>query len=190
MFSVFSRSMNRAFYMTVLGLLLSMPGTAAEIFGPSQITASTSIPDSGLGFPIAQICDGVIDPPVWFNGFAAVPGLTGTIRLDFTTPQHLYDFVLWNDINVLSEGIRDFRLEFFDAADNLLDSTPVFVGPLGLMAPEIYTFDVVLNVKRVDLIVLSLNPSQRLEIREVGFNEPGTVASEAASWSELKALFG
>jgi len=69
--------------------LLSQPVLAADIFGPAMITASTTMPNSGAGFTIDQISDGIIDPPVWFNGFAAQPGIVGTIRLDLTTEADL-----------------------------------------------------------------------------------------------------
>lgn len=151
-------------------ILVSTPTMAAQIFGPAQINATTPMLDSGEGFTVDQICDGIIDPPVWFNGFAATPGLVGTIRLDLATAADLYDFVLWNDINVLAEGIADFRLDFFDSANLPLGSTEIFTGPLGFQAPVVYDFEPVTNVKRVDLVVLTLNVNQRLEIREVGFN--------------------
>ncbi|MCP4290309.1 MAG: hypothetical protein GY780_00565 [bacterium] len=185
----FSTKIQTLIILTSALLFLIQPASAAEIFGPAQITASTTIPNSGAGFTIDQICDGIIDPAVWFNGFAAVPGMVGTIRLDLTTASDLDDFVLWNDINVLAEGIRDFRLDFFDADNVSLGSTEVLTGPLGSMAPGIYEFDQVLNVKRVDLVVLTLNPSQRLEIREIGFNDSPPVAVQQTSWSQLKVLY-
>ena len=170
-------------------VLISNSASAVQVFGPTQISASTSIPSSGAGFTIDQICDGIIDPAVWFNGFAAAPGMVGTIRLDLATASDLHDFVLWNDINVLAEGIADFRLDFFDSADISLGSTEVFTGPLGSQAPVVYAFEQVNNVKRVDLVVLSLNINNRLEIREVGFNNEEIVASEGTSWSQLKSLY-
>ncbi len=170
-------------------VLFLQPVSATQIFGPDQISASTTLPSSGAGFTIDQICDGIIDPAVWFNGFAAVPGTVGTIRLDLTDAADLHDFILWNDINVLAEGIADFRLEFYDAANIHLGSSAVFSGPVGSMAPVTYDFDQVLNVKRVDLVVLTLNVNQRLEIREIGFNESIVVSNQNTSWSELKALY-
>jgi hypothetical protein len=167
--------------------LLSVPAHAT-IMGPGQITASTTIPSQG-GFTINQICDGLLTAPGWYNGFAVNPGIVGTIRLDLTTAQALGDFVLWNDVNVSAEGISQFRLDFFDAANLPLGSTPVFVGPIGQTAPAIYPFPVVVGVKRVDLVVLTLNPSPRLEIREVAFNWSDVVATEGSSWSRVKALF-
>lgn len=173
---------------TALAILTATPGAAAMIMGPGQITASTTIPSWG-GFTIDQICDGLLTAPGWYNGFAVNPGIVGTIRLDFAAPQVLGDFVLWNDVNVASEGIADFRLDFFDAANLSLGSTPVLTGPIGQTAPAIYAFPAVAGVKRVDLVVLTLNPSPRLEIREVAFNWADVVATEASSFSQVKALF-
>jgi hypothetical protein len=160
----------------------------ATIMGPGQITASTTVPSQG-GFTIDQICDGLLTAPGWYNGFAVNPGIIGTIRLDLTTPQALGDFVLWNDVNVSAEGISQFRLDFFDAANLPLGSTPVLTGPIGQTAPSIYPFPVVENVKRVDLVVLTLNPSPRLEIREVAFNWSDVVSVENTTLSGVKALF-
>ena len=171
-----------------LGLSLLAAPAGATIMGPGQITASTTIPSQG-GFTIDQICDGLLTAPGWFNGFAVNPGIIGTIHLDFATPQALGDFVLWNDVNVASEGISQFRLDFFDAANAPLGSSPVFVGPINSIAPAIYPFVVVENVKRVDLVVLTLNPSPRLEVREVAFNWSDVVASEPSTFGGVKALF-
>ena len=172
----------------LLGLALAAAPAGAMITGPGQITASTTIPSWG-GFTIDQICDGILVVPGWYNGFAVDPGLIGTIHLEFPTPQALGDFVLWNDVNVASEGISQFRLDFFDAANAPLGSSPVFVGPIGQVAPAVYTFATVENVKRVDLVVLTLNPSPRLEIREVAFNWSDVVATQASTYGSVKALF-
>jgi hypothetical protein len=168
---------------------LAAPATAQTIMGPAEISASTDLPDSGYGFTIDQICDGIVDPPVWYNGFAAAPGLVGTIRLDLTTPVALGDFVLWNDINVAQEGISSFSLLFFDAADALVGSAPNLVGPVGSQAPAIYPFGPFENVSRVDLVVHTLNPVPYLEIREVAFNWNEVVSADAQTWSAMKALF-
>ena len=172
----------------LLGLALAAAPAGAMITGPGQITASTTIPSWG-GFTIDQICDGILVVPGWYNGFAVDPGLIGTIHLEFPTPQALGDFVLWNDVNVASEGISQFRLDFFDAAGAPLGSSPVFVGPIGQVAPAVYPFATVENVKRVDLVVLTLNPSPRLEIREVAFNWSDVVATQASTYGSVKALF-
>lgn len=173
---------------TLLALALPAVEAAAMISGPSQITASTTVPSQG-GFTIDQICDGILTVPGWYNGFAVNPGIVGTIHLEFPTPQALGDFVLWNDVNVGAEGISQFRLDFFDAANLPLGSTPILVGPIGQTAPSIYPFTLVEGVKRVDLVVLTLNPSPRLEIREVAFNWSEVVATDSASYGAVKALF-
>lgn len=179
---------DRRFPLLLLVLALMAAPCGAMIMGPGQITASTTIPSWG-GFTIDQICDGLLTAPGWFNGFAVNPGIIGTIHLDFATPQAIGDFVLWNDVNVAAEGISQFRLDFFDAANAPLGSTPVFVGPIGQTAPAIYPFPVVENVKRVDLVVLTLNPSPRLEVREVAFNWSDVVPAEGATFGGVKALF-
>jgi hypothetical protein len=128
--------LRRLLLVSAVGLAMSsQPGTAATIFGPGQISASTALPNSGYGFTIDQVCDGVIDPPVWFNGFAAVPGLVGTIRLDLATAQDLGDFC--HGTSTYRRGIQNFRLDFFDAADVPLGSTPVLVGSLGPALPVV-----------------------------------------------------
>ncbi|MBK7772192.1 MAG: hypothetical protein IPI48_17150 [bacterium] len=178
----------RSLLLSAAALTILAVPAQATIMGPGQITATTAVPSQG-GFTIDQICDGLLTAPGWYNGFAVNPGIIGTIHLELATAQALGDFVLWNDVNVSAEGIANFRLDFFDAANLPLGSTPVLVGPIGQTAPAIYPFPVVENVKRVDLVVLSLNPSPRLEIREVAFNWSDVVATEGSSWSRVKALF-
>jgi hypothetical protein len=71
-------------------------------------------------FTIDQIADGItidgLSPtfPGPFNGFAS-PAATGTITLDLVSEFNLSSFILWNDINVFQEGIKDFRLDFLIA---------------------------------------------------------------------------
>ncbi len=182
------RALHLSLTCALLAISLAAAPARAMIMGPGQITASTTIPSWG-GFTIDQICDGLLTAPGWYNGFAVNPGIVGTIHLEFPTPQALGDFVLWNDVNVASEGISQFRLDFFDTANLPLGSTPVFVGPIGQTAPAIYPFPTVENVKRVDLVVLTLNPSPRLEIREVAFNWSEVVATDSATYGAVKALF-
>ena len=169
------------------------PSLAALLMGPAHITPSTTLPNSGQGFTINQIADGITaDSP--FNGFAAAYGLTGIIRLDLTSVQHLASFTLWNDINVFQEGVRDFRLDFYDASNNFLGSSPQYVGPIGSVPGVTYTFpSVVGNVKRVDFVVLTLNNSAccgtRLEVREVAFNSGSITPTNSSTWGRIKALY-
>lgn len=102
--------------------------------------------------------------------------------------------VLWNDINVLGEGVENFRLDFFNAANVLIGSSPPYVGPYGQLAPQTYTFPSVVNgVKRVDLVVQTLHPSPccglGLEIREVGINSAPLTSAPSSTWGRIKALY-
>jgi len=172
---------------------LAQPVSAALIMGPTQISATTSIPNNGSGFTIARIYDGITaDGP--FNGYAPAAGAIGTIGLTLTTPQDLANFMLWNDINVFQEGIKNFRLDFYDPSNVLITSSPVYSGPMSSLPPMTYVFPAVVgNVKRVDLVVLSLNPSSccglRLEIREVAFNSGVLTPTIQGSWGRVKSLY-
>ena len=154
--------------------LLATAGTArADVIGGGDIVPTTTITSYTTLFPLEAIADGITSDAPPYNGFAATPGETGTIHLDLVGTFDLDTFRLWNDINVLLEGIKNFRLDFFDAADGLIGSSPAFVGSLGAVDFVDYSFPTVFGVSRVDLVVLSLhdfNPNgPRLEIREVAF---------------------
>ncbi len=189
--------MRNHFVRTLLTLVATCAFAAtasAALIGGSMISPSTSMPSSGAGFTIDQIADGITADNSPFNGFAAIPGMVGTIHLDLVTTADLASFVLWNDINVLGEGISDFRLDFFDASNVLISSSPAYVGPYGQVAPQTYTFPgPVLGVKRVDLVVQTLNPSPccglRLEIREVAFNSAPTTSTPTSTWGGIKSLY-
>ncbi len=178
--------------LAVLILGFSTPVAAAPIGGPVQITPSTTMTYGG--FTIAQIADGITSDVSPFNGFAATPGLVGTIRLDLNAAYDLSSFVLWNDINVFQEGVKTFRLDFFDAANVPLGSTPVLTAAIGTVAAQTFTFgSPVAAVKRVDFVVLTLNPSSccglRLEVREVAFNGDVATPAEPATWGRIKGTY-
>ena len=68
---------------------------------------------------ITEITDGITDeslanPGSPYNGFAGTTGAVGTIHLDLVGTYNLTSFLLWNDINVVHEGVETFRLDFFD----------------------------------------------------------------------------
>jgi len=154
--------------------LLAAAGTArADVIGGADIVPTTTITSYTTLYPIEAIADGITSDASPYNGFAATPGEVGTIHLDLVGEFDLDAFRLWNDINVYLEGIKDFRLDFFDAGDVLIESSPPFVGPVGAVDPVDYSFPTVFSVSRVDLVVLSLHAFQpngpRLEIREVAF---------------------
>jgi len=139
-------------------------------------TTLTADPD----FPLEEINDGVTNDISPYNGFVATES-SGTIRFDLARVYTLESFLLWNDINLTGEGIKDFRLEFFDASDALI--TPGFstnyTAPLQQLAAAEYVFgSVVLGVSRVDLVVLNSYQGpiiKRIEIREVAFT--GTMST-------------
>jgi len=159
----------------------------AGTIGGSDIVPSTTL-ESVSPWTINQIADGLAvdgdtDP---LNGFVS-DASSGTITLDLVGDFDLNGFILSNDVNVLSEGIKDFRLDFYDSANALITSSAILVGPLGQSAPQIYTFAVVHGVSKVNLVVLNCHPTtlNRIEIREVAFlgtrigNDSGTIQAAA-----------
>jgi hypothetical protein len=144
------------------------------VIGGSDIVPTTPL-SSELPqlFPIQAIADGISSDAAPYNGFAAMPESVGTIHLDLLGDFDITSFTLWNDINVFQEGIETFQLHFFDASDLLLASTAALEAPFAQLDPEVYQLTEVEEVSRVDIEVLSLNPSpvygRRLEIREVQF---------------------
>lgn len=156
--------------------LLAASAQAALIQGPAYIQASTNLPVySGWPHSINEIADGISAD---FNGWAGANGLVGTIQLDLLGTFDLTSFSLWNDINILREGVGDFQLHYYDAADQLIGDSAVFTAPIGQLAAGVYNLGLVQNVSRVDLEVKSLLTGGvccRIEIREVAFNgEPAS----------------
>ncbi len=153
------------------------PSHAMPIQGPSFITPSTTIPPCnpaiclGFGTDINQIADG---DTTNFNGFAGLDGAVGIIELDLLGNFDLQSFTLWNDLNVFHEGVGTFMLHFYDASDNLIQSTATLTAPDGQFAGQTYSFaSTVQDVSRVDLETLTLLTGGvccRIEIREVAFD--------------------
>lgn len=182
-----------------IAIFAASPSHAALIQGSSFITPSTSILPcdisicSGFGTNINQIADGDSSN---FNGYAGADGMVGIISLDLLGNFDLQSFTLWNDINVNREGVETFRLHFFDASGNLIQSTSTLIAPVGQFAPQTYTFaSTVQDVSKVDLEMLTLltgGVGSRIEIREVAFNgEPSSpVPLPAALWLFSSALAG
>lgn len=153
----------------------------------SAITPSTTIPSCEVGtcgkpvWPVAEIADGIIADGSPFNGFAGLTGSLGTIRLDLDGEYDIDTFHLWNDINIVNEGVRSFRLDFFNADGDALGSTGALAA-VSKFAPNTYAFTAFERASRVDMVILSV--SGRVEIREIGFDgaasapvpEPGTTA--------------
>lgn len=155
---------------------------------PSTDLQELQIPLNQVGstlFPIEEIADNVTSDAFPFNGFAS-PSSSGTITLDLDGDFDLDSFLLWNDINVQSEGIRDFRLDFFDNANSMIDVgfSTTFTAPLGQVEAEEYSFEsTVGDVSRVDLVVLNSQPFtfNRIEIREVAFTGSAKSVPEAGT---------
>lgn len=146
---------------------------SAPISGPAQISASTSVPVceaicAGIGADINEIAD---DDTSNLNGFAGQTGVTGIITLDLLGVFDLDSFTLFNDVNVLAEGVATFQLRFFNAADALISTTGTLTAPVGQFEGETYVFPgTVLGVSKVEFDVLTLLNGSRIEVREVLFN--------------------
>jgi len=165
----------------------------------SAITPSTAIPSCEVGtcgklvWPVAEIADGIIADGSPFNGFAGLTGTLGTIRLDLDAEYDVDTFNLWNDINIVNEGVRSFRLDFFGTNGDALGSTST-LSAISKFAPNTYSFFNIQRVSRVDMVILSV--SGRVEIREVGFDgtasapvpEPGTAALMVLGLASLAAI--
>ncbi len=168
--------------------LALFPGEAfaASLISGNQITASTNLQSFG-GLTIDKIADGITADASPLNGFASAAS-SGTITLDLDDEYDLNSFILWNDINVFEEGIKDFRLDFFDDSNGLITSSPTFVGPMGQVAGEEYVFNNIIHgVSKVDLVVLNSHQSSlgsayhRIEVREVAFTGSPTGSSTAST---------
>jgi PEP-CTERM motif len=182
--------------LALAALMLAGSGAAhAGSIGTSAITPSTTLPFfacCGLQFTLDQINDGISNDAPVYNGFAARGITTGRITLTLDRAYDLDSFVLWNDINVLNEGVRSFKLEFVDAGGISLGSTGTLAA-VSMFAPQTYSFaSTVAGVKTVHMDVLSSN--LQIEIRELAFNgvsavpEPATVAMMLAGVAGLLAV--
>jgi len=171
------------------------PAAAQTLQGPAFITASTTIPAcgavcGGFGTNILEIADGDTSN---FNGWAGDENLVGIVNLDLLGTFTLTSFSLWNDINVIQEGVGDFRLNFFDAADAFISTSATFTAPVGQFAAGVYSFASVANVSRVELEVLTLltgGSCCRIEIREVAFEGQVAAVPEPETYALMLAGLG
>jgi len=121
---------------------------------------------SGYSFSISQITDGIIDDTSPYNGFSSSE-TQGTISLEFIDVYDLNSFLLWNDVNVSDEGVRQFRLDFFDESNTLIHQSQTYSAISQFNANK-FVFDVIVKgVKKVNLVIL--NSSDQIEIRELAF---------------------
>ena len=171
------------------------PAAALTIQGAAYIAPSTTVPPcgaicGGFGTNILEIADGDTSN---FNGFAGDEGLVGIIDLDLLGNFDLTSFSLWNDINVLHEGVGTFRLHFYDAADAFIQTSATLTAPDGQFAAGVYSFASVANVSRVELEVLTLLTGGvccRIEIREVAFEGQAAAIPEPETYALMLAGLG
>jgi MYXO-CTERM domain-containing protein len=166
----------------VLAALLVAAGAArADTIATTQITPSTTMGQYAY-FSLDQINDGIVSDAYPYNGYASGFGVvSGRITLILDQAYDLSSFVLWNDVNVLNEGVRSFKLVFEDASGGVLGSTGTYTA-VSQFAPQTYSFaSVVSGVKTVHLDVLT--SILQIEIRELAFNGTVTAVPEPATWA-------
>lgn len=166
-------------------LLMAASIAQAAAIGGSQITASTTLGQFST-FSIDKITDGITSDAPPFNGYAPGIGvLSGRITLTLDGSYDLDSFALWNDINVLNEGVRTFTLTFLDADGMSLGSTGTLMA-VSQLAAQTYSFaSTVFGAKTVYMDVLT--SSVQLEIREVAFNGNVSAVPEPTSTALLAA---
>ncbi len=194
---------NLAKFCFVLGIIFNASAgqaTSAPTIDRADIIPSTTLPtlDNYPLFTIDKLNDGITEPrhipELGPNGFVSSEP-KGTITFDFVKEFDLSSFILWNDVNVKEEGIKDFHLEFFDKSNNLISTYGPGSAPLGQIAPEEYAFDKVIPaVSRVNLVVSNSYSEiyNRIEIREVAFTGTPSAKSvpEPTSALALGAFVG
>ncbi len=188
--SIATRTLPRLAAAAAFGFAVS--AQALTLQGPAYIAPSTSLPTCGgicgpYGKDILQIADGDVSN---LNGWAGDENVVGIIKLDLHGNYDLTSFSLWNDINIVREGVGDFRLNFYGPADQLIGTSAIYTAPIGQFAAGVYSFASVHNVSRVDLDVLTLltgGSCCRIEIREVAFEGDVVVVPEPSTWA-LTAL--
>ncbi len=148
---------------------------AQNINGPTQIiTVATTIPPRLLSFQKEEMIDG-INADLPHNGFEGDTGVIGKITFTLDKPYDLDQSYLWNDINVVAEGVKTYKFNFYDAGNILVGTTGIFSVNIGQIAAHIESLSVA-NVKKVEMEVLTLQTSyNRVEIREVAFNGTPTL---------------
>lgn len=174
----------------------ALPIANTEITASTNDIAMCGAICGGINRPISQVVDGITGDAWPFNGYAGENGDLGTVHLAFLNAYDIDSFSLWNDMNIVNEGVRTFRLNFFDEAQQLIGSSDV-LSAISQFAAQTYTFaDAFLNVRSVDMEILSV--SRGVEIRELAFNgtlsgtqpstnvpEPGTLGLLAAGITGL-----
>ena len=173
---------------TIFSILLCVflsNSSHASVIETTAISASTTLGQFSI-YSLDQLNDGVISDAAPYNGYASGFGATsGLITLSLDQAYDLTSFSLWNDVNILNEGVRTFSLSFFDSANMNLGSTGV-LNAVSQFNAQVYDFgQTYTGVQTVGLNVLTSN--LQIEIRELAFN--GTATSSVPAPASL-ALFG
>ena len=150
-------------------MLFSLTNVYCEEIKEGDIIPSTNLialtVDNNT-YAISMINDGKKDNT---NGFAS-PYTVGTITLELSEVYDLNSFYLWNDIIVQDEGVREFRLDFFDINNTKIIGSETYSAASYKQDVNVaneYFFDKVEGVKKVNLVIL-LSKTQ-IEIRELEF---------------------
>jgi hypothetical protein len=160
----------------LIAAVLTSPSLAQNIMGPAQITSVTSTIPGGSGtYTLPQIADNITSDASPFNGFQGQDGVTGTISFTLNQAYDIDAAYLWNDINVRAEGVGSYTWRFYDPSNNLISSTGPLTTTPGQVPAHVTGSLAVANVKRVELVVASVQNqpttyARRVEIREVAFN--------------------
>ncbi len=175
--------------MTKTGLALAIlmtsailsPSAAQNIMGPTKIVSVTStIPSTNsAAFPLAATHDGqTASNAIFMSGFVGSQGnMSAPGMISFTLDQE-YDLTaayLWNDVRMSTGAVGDYTYRFYNASNTLISTSTTFSSGPSQAAPQVNNLGNVAGVKRVELVILSLqslgNSSvPRVEIREVAFN--------------------
>ena len=182
--------------LSVLFIIFGNSAGADFLMGPSYINSSTSLV-AVQPWTIDQIADGNTSDNPPYNGFVS-SSTAGTITLALVGSYDLRGFKLWNDVNILGEGIQDFRLDFFDASGAttpFTSSATLTAQNPSLLDGELFPFaSAIPGVNKVNLVVLSCKQGgviEEIEIREVAFEGQMTaVPIPAALWLFGSALAG
>jgi len=129
-------------------------------------TDLTVLIETGYAWGLTQINDGITEDISPYNGFISSQ-TEGKITLELIDEYDLSKFLLWNDVNVSEEGIRQFRLEFYNKSDTIISESQTFTANSQLNANEFVFDNIVIGVKKVNLVILTAN--HQIEIRELEF---------------------
>jgi hypothetical protein len=168
-------------FAALISVAMVSPSIAQNIIGPAQIVTVTSTIPGGSGtYTLPRIANTVTNDISPFDGFQGQDGVTGTISFTLDKPYDIDAAHLWNDINVRAEGVGAYSYRFYDPSNNLVGTQGAFSTTPGQVPAHVNSFAPVLNVKRVELVVASVQSqpntyARRVEIREVAFNGKPTV---------------